>query len=192
MSTTQKPNPTDKPVRPHRYVLTGAPGVGKTTIAHRLRARGLTVVDEAATDVIADRQARGEQEPWNGPGFLEEVLQTQQERQQNAPDTVIQIYDRSPLCTLALAHYLQRTVPTALKAAIDRIERENVYQRQVFLIHPIGFVTPTAARRITLEESLTFARIHEQVYRSHGYELIDVPPAPIEQRASAIETHIRQ
>ncbi|WP_374216216.1 AAA family ATPase [Frankia sp. R82] len=33
-----------------RYVLTGAPGAGKTTRGHLLAARGHTVIHDAATD----------------------------------------------------------------------------------------------------------------------------------------------
>ena len=42
-----------------RFVITGAPGAGKTAILQVLRRRGYAVVDEAATDVIAAEQARG-------------------------------------------------------------------------------------------------------------------------------------
>jgi predicted ATPase len=38
---------------PRRYVLTGAPGSGKTSLLQALAARGWAVVHEAATDVIA-------------------------------------------------------------------------------------------------------------------------------------------
>jgi len=38
---------------PRRYVLTGAPGSGKTALLGALRERGHAVVEEAATDVIA-------------------------------------------------------------------------------------------------------------------------------------------
>ncbi|WP_106403126.1 AAA family ATPase [Actinocorallia populi] len=176
-----------------RYVLTGAPGAGKTAIAHRMRKRGHAVIDEAATDVIACRQSRGEEEPWNGPGFIEEIVRVQRRRQRASADagTVVQIYDRSPLCTLALARYLDRPVPAALSAEIDRMTRENVYDPQVFFVHPIGFIVATAARRISFEESLVFARVHEQVYREHGYGLIDVPPGPVEERVALIEERIR-
>lgn len=42
-----------------RYVLTGAPGAGKTALVDVLSERGYPVVAEAATDVILQRQARG-------------------------------------------------------------------------------------------------------------------------------------
>ena len=40
-----------------RYVLTGAPGSGKTSVLRALAATGYPVVDEAATDVMAARLA---------------------------------------------------------------------------------------------------------------------------------------
>ena len=42
-----------------RFILTGAPGAGKTAIVRELEARGFPVVEEAATDVIAREQAAG-------------------------------------------------------------------------------------------------------------------------------------
>jgi predicted ATPase len=36
-----------------RYILTGAPGAGKTAILRALERNGRVVIEEAATDVIA-------------------------------------------------------------------------------------------------------------------------------------------
>ena len=55
------------------YVLTGTPGSGKTAILRLLEALGYAVVEEAATDIIALRQAQGCEEPWREPGFLDEI-----------------------------------------------------------------------------------------------------------------------
>ncbi|MFG3706597.1 AAA family ATPase [Micromonospora sp. NPDC047670] len=67
-----------------RYVLTGAPGAGKTTLADALRRRGWIVVAEAATDVIAAEQGRGVAEPWRGAGFLHAVASLQRRRREEA------------------------------------------------------------------------------------------------------------
>lgn len=47
-----------------RFILTGAPGSGKTAIMRQLELDGFSVVEEAARDIIALEQARGVAEPW--------------------------------------------------------------------------------------------------------------------------------
>jgi predicted ATPase len=42
-----------------RFVLTGTPGSGKTAIIRQLEIDGFSVVEEAATDLIALTQAQG-------------------------------------------------------------------------------------------------------------------------------------
>jgi predicted ATPase len=161
-----------------RYVLTGAPGAGKTTLANALRLRGHVVVPEAATDVVA---GGGE-----GDGFVDAVLALQlaRERAATAP---VQVLDRSPLCTLALARYLGVAPSAALLAAAGAADR---YQRTVFLVQPLGFVTPTAVRRISYADSLRFAAIHEDVYREYGFTLAEVPPAPVAERVALVERRL--
>ncbi|SIM73174.1 AAA family ATPase [Micromonospora cremea] len=177
--------------QPRRYVLTGAPGAGKTTLIQALRRRGHLVVPEAATDVIAARQAQGCAEPWREPEFVDAVARLQRRRRIAADaEGDLQIHDRSPLCTLALARHLGRPVGPDLAAELDRIVRQEVYQRLVFLIGPLGFVTRTAARRIDYAESLTFARVHEQVYAAYGHRLLDVPAGPVHERVALIEKHL--
>ena len=56
-----------------RFILTGAPGSGKTAIIRQLELDGFSVVEEAATDVIAAAQARGIAEPWKHSSFLDEI-----------------------------------------------------------------------------------------------------------------------
>jgi predicted ATPase len=171
-----------------RYVLTGAPGAGKTSILRRLQERGFDVVEEAATAVIADGQAAGDSEPWTRADFVEEVAALQRRRQtlSTTSDATVQVYDRSPICTHALSVYLGRPVPETLCAEIDRITRERVYEQQVFFVRTIGFCEPTAARRISYQESLEFERVHEESYRRFGYELVDVPAGEVADRVELI------
>jgi predicted ATPase len=61
----------------------------------------------------------------------------------------------------------------------------------VFFVRPIGFVTATAARRITYEQSLAFERVHQDAYRSCGFSVVDVPAGTVAERAVAIDRLIR-
>jgi predicted ATPase len=46
-----------------RFIITGAPGAGKTAIIRQLELDGFGVVEEAATDVIAAAHAQGTVQP---------------------------------------------------------------------------------------------------------------------------------
>ncbi|MGI5242576.1 AAA family ATPase [Dactylosporangium sp. CA-139066] len=164
-----------------RIVLTGAPGAGKTSIALALRAAGHVVVDEAATDVIgATPQLEAD-----GPAFLDRIVAVQRQRQLAARGPV-QVFDRSPVCTLALAVYSGLPPTAALAAEAARIAREGTYERRVLFVRLMGFIVPTAARRISLAESERFERIHADVYRGLGYELVEVPPGSLEDRVAQV------
>src|SRR3974390_841536 len=52
-----------------RFIITGAPGAGKTAIIRQLELDGFSVVEEAATDVIAAAHAPGTQ-PRAHPSFI--------------------------------------------------------------------------------------------------------------------------
>lgn len=177
---------------PKRYVLTGAPGVGKTSLLRALHERDWSVVEEAATDVIAREQAAGHHEPWLDVDFTSKIAALQRQRQLKhvAADVGVQFYDRSPLCTLALAQFLQQPVSPALMKEVAQVTKDRVYEHTVFLVRPLGFVTPTAARRISYEDSLAFEAVHEAVYRDHGFELVDVAPDSVADRVAAVEARI--
>lgn len=174
----------------HRYILTGAPGAGKTVLLRALERAGHAVVEEAATDVIALAQAEGVAEPWTDPGFVDAIVALQRQREARAVGEVV-FFDRSPVCALALARFLGHPVSPRLRAELDRIAAEGTYERRVFLVRGLGFITPTAARRIGLEEALAFEAVHEAAYRALGYELVSVEPEPVTERVQAVLRHLR-
>jgi len=175
-----------------RYIITGAPGSGKTAIIRQLELEGFSVVDEAATDVIAAAQAQGGEEPWKQPSFIEQIAALQRDRQIRAshqPDK-IQFHDRSAVCTAALASYLGYPVSAVLSAELDRIKANAVYDQRVFFIRNLGFMVNTEARRITLEETLRFEKIHEETYCNFGFELINIGPGKVQERTRNIKSFL--
>ncbi|MEU4237082.1 AAA family ATPase [Actinoplanes sp. NPDC026619] len=176
-----------------RYIITGAPGAGKTTVLAGLRDRGYAVVGEAATDVIARDHAAGDDLQSRAADFLDAITELQRERQLRAvpADVTVQVFDRSPICTLALARYIGHPVTPVLAGEVERVMAAGIYQPRVFFVHLLGFITPTAARRITLVQSQRFAEFHVRAYRELGFELVDVPVATVEQRVELIDRHLR-
>jgi predicted ATPase len=167
-----------------RYILTGAPGAGKTSILRALEARGLAVVEEAATHVNELMLARGVAEPWLQPDFIDAIVDLQKRRREAAgrlPGEA-QVHDRSPICTLALCRQIQRPVPPSLVAELERIESEATFERRVLFVGEQGFITATEVRRISYEDSLRFEALHREAYQERGYDLVEIPRGPLDQR----------
>lgn len=172
-----------------RYIVTGAPGAGKTAIIRQLETEGFSVVEEAATDVIALQQAKGISEPWTSPDFIDAVVSLQQTRERRAAAVadLVQFHDRSVVCTAALAEYLRFPMPQSLLHELQRLQTRGVFQRKVLFLRNLGFITPTEARRITYEETLRFEQIHKETYRALGFEITFIDPGSVSDRVTDIK-----
>ncbi|MEP6534458.1 MAG: AAA family ATPase [Bryobacteraceae bacterium] len=176
-----------------RFIITGAPGAGKTAILRQLELDGFSVVEEAATDVIAAEQSQGRAEPWRDASFIDAIVRLQRDRlirTSHQPDSV-QFHDRSVVCTAALAVHLGYPFSPYLCSELERIQKEAIYQNRVFFIRNLGFITPTEARRISFKDALRFEKIHEETYRDFGFELVLVEQASVPERVSMIRAAIR-
>ena len=112
-----------------RYILTGAPGAGKTVLLRRLELAGFPVVEEAATDLIALVTAKGVERHWEAPAFIDDIVALQRARQLRADawtDDVV-FFDRSPICTWALCEYARP------RAAADPRRRGRAHRARTHL-----------------------------------------------------------
>lgn len=170
----------NNPAQIKRFILTGTPGSGKTSVIRELEKFGHAVIHEAATDVISQEQVKGCDAPWEEPEFVDQIVRMQKERQMNATGD-LQFYDRSPFCTYALGKYLAywkglefKPSPVVLDE-LDRCLKNGVYQNLIFFFENLGFIEHTDARKISYEDALVFEQIHLDVYNQFGFEIIMVP-----------------
>ena len=78
-----------------------------------------------------------------------------------------------------------------LSRELQRIETGAIYQKHVFFIQHLGFITPTEARRISFEETLRFERVHEETYRNFGFACVPIAPGSLLDRVEAIKRAAR-
>lgn len=175
-----------------RFIFTGTPGSGKTSVIIELEKLGYDVIHEAATDAIAHAQAEGMERPWEGPEFIDKITLMQKERQMNAAAD-LQFYDRAPFCTYALGKYLSHWKGMEFKPSpilLDETRRcleKGVYQNRIFFFENLGFIELTSARKISYEDDLIFEQIHLDVYKEFRFDIVMVPKAlKVRQRCEFI------
>lgn len=162
----------------YRFVLTGGPAVGKTSLANHLAGMGYPVVRESARDVIEEQQALGSKlVPWRDrPAFQMRVLEIQLEREGLASGEVI-FCDRGipdGIAYLRLDDY--DDLPELIHHGAGRYNG-------VFLIEPLDQYVPD---NIRFEDVKTAQRVHElinEVYVELGYQPVKVPVLPLAERA---------
>src|SRR3989338_8639425 len=87
-----------------KYILTGAPGSGKSSILLEIERKGEYIVREAAEDIIKLNQARGVERPWELTDFQDQILDLQIQRENQIPKNIERAFiDRGILGGLAYA-----------------------------------------------------------------------------------------
>jgi len=164
-----------------RFVLTGGPSVGKTSVIEELAARGYAVVRETARDVIEEQKARdSEVLPWRDkPAFQRRVLQIQLDREAAVSGSPV-FLDRGVPDGIAYLLLDDLPVfPALLESARGRYTG-------VFLLEP---PVPYRQDAVRFEDEETAQRIHDLVirtYRDLGYTTVTVPPRSVAERASLV------
>ena len=179
---------TDEPDDNARFVLTGGPGVGKTTVIEVLRTRGLRCFDDVARSIIRERQAVG-LPPRPAPGaFALEVLRREVAVWESAPlDAGPVFHERGVVDAVAMA---QGAGALEASEIADTLAR-HPYRSPVFVFPPWREIFVNDAERDQDFEHVE--RVHESVcryYESAGYQVVEVPRGRVEERAAFVMEHV--
>lgn len=175
------------------YIITGGPGVGKTTVLQEFKKRGYEVVPEIARELIKEQQAmEGEALPWKDKKrYVELMFQRSVESFEqvikNFQGKAPVFFDRGfldALCYASLAgiHMGQEMITYA---------DTKKYNAHVFILPPWKDIYRTdAQRKQGWNEAVFSYNTMIQTYRRYDYELVEVPLAPVHERADFILEHI--
>lgn len=171
------------------YVITGGPGVGKTTLLEELRQRGFKVVPETARQLIKAQQAiDGEALPWkNRKRYMElmfEGCKAQFEKTLHDVRTDQPVFfDRGFLDALCYAALEGLPIDQEMKSLAET----RRYHPQVFILPPWKDIYHTDAQRTQdWNESVFTYNKMIQTYRGYQYDLIEVPRVTVQERADFV------
>lgn len=173
-----------------KFVITGAPGTGKTSIINHLKTKGYNCIDEISREIISEQIARnGEILPWkNLSAFSESVFKIRESQLLNCKNTLI-FFDRGIVDIDAYMKLGKLEIPKHLEKSI----KKNRYNTEVFYT-PVWaeIYTNDEERKESLDQAKQIENEILSSYTFYNYQLIKIPKGSVEERANFILSHIKK
>ena len=172
-----------------RYVITGAPGTGKTAIINALKERGYSCVDENSREIIAEQIINGgEILPWKNQIAFENLISSKRAKQYaSIPKNEIYFFDRSAIDCIAYLKANNLETSTEILEVIKNCEfNSNVFYTPIWE----EIYKNDTQRKEDMESAITIEKVLITTYKSFGYTLIEIPKLTTEERVNFILSKI--
>lgn len=167
-------------------VITAGPSAGKTSTLRALSAKGYWTVPESARLVIDQKVSEGyEPDEIREALPFQEMLESKDREMEESvvPDTGVVFFDRSAADNIAYRRHYGTEVPG------DLIEFCTGRYSNVFLLEQLPFEDDYARN----EDEEEAKEIHAELRRTYerlGYEVVEVPLIPVDERVEFIENRM--
>ena len=165
----------------NRYIITGAPGTGKTTIIDALNEKGMFCNGEISRSIIQEQLDNGgDALPWkNLPAFSKRVIDLRAQQHQSAPENEPSFFDRGIIDVLAYMDKDKLPVPEHWIS----MAKKHAYNTTVFIAPPWEAIfTNDEERKETFDVAQEIHVFLCNTYQKYGYTLIEIPKATVEER----------
>ena len=168
------------------FVITGGPGVGKTTLLETLARQSFPYVPEVAREIIREQiSLNGDALPWaNIPAYTHLMLSRSIESFElhQKRETVL-FFDRGIPDTLAYVHLTHQPILPELQHAVQDFR----YNPLVFILPPWPEIYQTdSERKQTYQEAVETYDIMLATYQQLAYTPVIVPKGTPEERANFV------
>ena len=170
----------------NKYIITGAPSTGKTTLLSALENKGYNTKEEIARKVIKQELALGSNKlPWlNVEAFSALVLLEMQTQLTTVNEKDLCFFDRGIPDIIAYLRVGNKVVPAIYE------EQTTVfnYNKTVFLA-PVwdAIFSNDEERKENIEQAYLIEKSLIKTYKSLGFAIHTLPKASIEERVAFIE-----
>lgn len=174
-----------------KYVLTGGPSCGKTSLIIYLELIGERTVREVGGDIIHYKQSLGIKSPWTDfQKYQDEMLKLQLQREARIDQTSKRVFlDRGVLDTLAYFEFDKQPIGGLIESLIKQGGVKGLYEK-VFIIEHVGVMKKSPIRRESLEQALFLENAVERIYKNYGYEIVRIPFNNLEKRIEMILSNL--
>jgi len=177
------------------YIITGGPGVGKTTLLEELKSRKYNIIPEIARELIKEQQKdNGKALPWKNKNLYKEIMfdrsiSSFEETENNTNKEKPIFFDRGFLDTICYAELIESEISERMKSYAKNWR----YNKSVFLLPPWQeiYETDNERKQDWKEAVLTFEKMSE-TYKSYDYRIIEIPKKSVSERADFILEFIEQ
>jgi predicted ATPase len=164
-------------------VITGGPGSGKSTLIAALANAGYGRTIEAGRAIIQQQLAiDGPALPHKDPAAFAELMLAWEMRSYHEAALLpgIVFFDRGVPDVEGYLQLMQLPIPQHVSNAVQRYR----YNRRVFIAPPWPEIfTQDAERKQSFDEAVRTCEALARTYRNHGYELMTLPQASVDERA---------
>lgn len=171
--------------KPIRIAITGGPCSGKSTLINSLAQRNYQTIPEASR-IIIERESASNTDclPWKNLQKFQNTLSQLQLDLENSINNGIIFSDRGIIDGHAYSKLDNIIVPQLI------YNFGNNRYHQVFILETIPDYQTDSSRRESLEQAIKIHNRIKESYLEFGYNPINVPFLPPEQRTDFVLNHI--
>lgn len=176
------------------FIITGGPGVGKTSLINALNKRGFKTVPEEARIIIQKQiLTNGDGLPWKNKNVYSELMLNASIETyliiSSKESSDIVFFDRGILDSICYMKMENISIPAEIESDLNKYR----YHEKVFLLPPwLEIYETDNERKQTWEEAVYTYEEMKQTYLEYGYEIIEVPKGIIGERCDFVITTIRE